>query len=355
MKKLNVALIFGGQSGEHEVSLSSTASIYKHIDKEKYNVFTVGITKEGRWLYYEGSEENIKNGTWETLANRNVEINLIPVGNKELGLKFEDGKVEAIDILFPVLHGPYGEDGKIQGLFEISQIPYAGCGVLASSVGMDKLICKKVFSQAGLPQVDYTYTTKLKFSKDMENEIKNIENALQYPIFVKPANLGSSVGISKANNKDELVKGIEEALKYDSRIVLEQGIDAREIEVAVLGNDEVEASIAGEIKPAKDFYDYEDKYINGSSTYDIPAHISEEDMSNIRTMAVEAFKAIDGKGLSRVDFFIDKNDGEIYINEINTLPGFTNISMYPKMWEATGLEYSKLIDRIIQLAIDSKN
>ncbi len=354
MKKLNVALIFGGQSGEHEVSLSSTASIYKHIDKEKYNVFTVGITKEGRWLYYEGSEENIKNGTWETLANRNVEINLIPVGNKELGLKFEDGKVEAIDILFPVLHGPYGEDGKIQGLFEISQIPYAGCGVLASSVGMDKLICKKVFSQAGLPQVDYTYTTKLKFSKDMENEIKNIENALQYPIFVKPANLGSSVGISKANNKDELVKGIEEALKYDSRIVLEQGIDAREIEVSVLGNDEVEASIAGEVKPAKDFYDYEDKYINGSSTYEIPASISDEDMVNIRKMAVEAFKAIDGKGLSRVDFFIERTTGEIYINEINTLPGFTNISMYPKMWEATGLGYSELIDRIIALAVDSK-
>lgn len=354
MNKMNVALIFGGQSGEHEVSLSSTTSIYKHIDKEKYNVFTIGITKEGRWLYYEGKEDNIKDGSWEKLANKNVQINLIPSGNNELGIVFEDNRVEKIDVLFPVLHGPYGEDGKIQGLFEISYIPYVGCGVLASSVGMDKLICKKVFTQAGLPQVDYTHTTRWSFNKDQAGEIENIENRLNYPIFVKPANLGSSVGISKASNREELISGIQEALKYDSRIVLEKGVNAREIEVSVLGNEEVVASIAGEIKPAKDFYDYEDKYINGSSTYDIPALISEEDMKNIREMAVKAFKSIDGKGLSRVDFFIDKDNGEIYINEINTLPGFTNISMYPKMWEATGLEYSNLIDRLIELAIDAK-
>ena len=354
MSKLNVALIFGGKSGEHEVSLISTSSIYKHIDKDKYNVMTIGITKEGRWLYYEGNEENIKNGEWVNLANRNVEINLIPCGNKEVGILFEDGKVEKIDILFPVLHGPYGEDGTIQGLFEISQIPYVGCGVLASSVGMDKLICKKVFTEIGLPQVNYTDTNKWQFSNDSEGELDKIESELNYPIFVKPANLGSSVGISKATNREELLKGINEALKYDSRIVLEQGIDAREIEVAVLGNNEVKASIAGEIKPAKDFYDYEDKYLDGASTYDIPAQISEEDMNYIREKAIQAFKGIDGKGLSRVDFFKDKNSGEIFINEINTLPGFTNISMYPKMWEATGLEYTKLIDELINLAIDSK-
>ncbi|MCR8745810.1 D-alanine--D-alanine ligase [Romboutsia lituseburensis] len=354
MKKLNVALIFGGKSGEHEVSLSSTASIYKHIDKNKYNVFTIGITKDGRWMYYEGSEENIKDGEWVNLANKNVEINLVPVGNREVGLVFEDGRVEKIDVLFPVLHGPYGEDGTIQGLFEISQIPYVGCGVLASSVGMDKLVCKKVFSQIGLPQVDYTYTTKWSFNKDKDKELNNIESKLKYPVFVKPANLGSSVGISKACNREELLKGINEALQFDSRVVLEQGVNAREIEVAVLGNDEVKASIAGEIKPAKDFYDYEDKYINGASTYDIPASISDEDMESIRKMAIEAFKGIDGKGLSRVDFFKDKDTGEIFINEINTLPGFTNISMYPKMWEATGLEYSNLIDRLIDLAIDAK-
>ncbi|WP_195238357.1 D-alanine--D-alanine ligase family protein [Romboutsia sp. 1001285H_161024_C4] len=354
MSKLNVALIFGGKSGEHEVSLSSTASIYKHIDKNKYNVFTIGITKDGRWMYYEGSEENIKNGQWENLANKNVEINLIPVGNREVGIKFEDGRFEKIDVLFPVLHGPYGEDGKIQGLFEISQIPYVGCGVLASSVGMDKLVCKKVFSQMGLPQVNYTYTTKILFNNNTEEELNKIERELDYPVFVKPANLGSSVGISKATNREELLNGINEALKFDSRIVLEQGVDAREIEVSVLGNEEVKASIAGEIKPAKDFYDYEDKYINGASTYEIPAKISDADMENIRKMAVDAFKGIDGKGLSRVDFFIDRKSGEIFINEINTLPGFTNISMYPKMWEVTGLEYSNLIDKLIELAIDSK-
>lgn len=354
MKKLNIALIFGGISGEHDVSLVSTTSVYKNIDKSKYNVFTIGITKDGRWLYYEGDEENIKNGTWADLANKNVEINLVPSGNKEVGILFEDGNVEKIDVLFPVLHGPYGEDGTIQGLFEISQIPYVGCGVLASSVGMDKLICKKVFSQIGLPQVNYTYTSKWAFNIDSEKELNDIESKLDYPIFIKPANMGSSVGISKATNREELLKGIEEALKYDTRIVLEQGIDAREIEVAVLGNDEVKASIAGEIKPGKDFYDYEDKYINGVSVCEIPANISEENMENIRKMAVEAFKGIDGKGLSRVDFFIDKNSGEIFINEINTLPGFTSISMYPKMWDATGLPYSQLIDKLIELALDRK-
>ena len=354
MNKINIALIFGGKSGEHEVSLLSTASIYKHINKDKYNVFTIGITKDGRWMFYDGDAENIKNGNWVNLANKNVEVNLVPSANKEVGIIFEDGRTEKIDVLFPVLHGPYGEDGTIQGLFEISQIPYVGCGVLASSVGMDKLICKKVFSQAGLPQVNYTDTNRWAFNMNSDKELNDIESKLNYPIFVKPANLGSSVGISKATNRQELLSGIEEALKYDSRIVLEQGIDAREIEVAVLGNDEVKASIAGEIKPAKDFYDYEDKYINGASTYDIPANISEENMENIRKMAVEAFKGIDGKGLSRVDFFIDRNSGEIFINEINTLPGFTNISMYPKMWEATGLPYTELIDKLIDLAIDAK-
>jgi len=354
MKKLNVALIFGGKSGEHEVSLSSVSSIYENIDRDKYNVFTIGITKEGTWLYYEGSSENIKNGEWSKLANRNVEINLVPMGNKEVGILFEDKTVQKIDVIFPVLHGPYGEDGTIQGLFEISQIPYVGCGVLASSTGMDKLICKRIYSDIGLPQVNYCETSRWAFNNNKDFELDKIENNLSYPIFVKPANLGSSVGISKATNKEELLDGITEALKYDSRIVLEQGIDAREIEVAVLGNEDVKASIAGEIKPAKDFYDYEDKYINGASTYDIPANITESQMEDIRRMAIKAFKALDGKGLSRVDFFIDKNSGEIFINEINTLPGFTNISMYPKMWEATGLEYSKLIDKLIELALDSK-
>lgn len=354
MNKINVALIFGGKSGEHDVSLSSVYSICKNIDKEKYNVSTIGITKDGNWLYYDGNEENIKNGTWENLANKNVEINLIKNGNREVGIKFEDGTVQKIDVIFPVLHGPYGEDGTIQGLFELSEIPYVGCRVLASSVGMDKLICKNVFSQIGMPQVNYTSTNKSNFENNKEDELNKIEKELNYPIFVKPANMGSSVGISKTKNRVELENGIVEALKYDSRIVLEQGINAREIEVSVLGNHDVKASIAGEIKPAADFYSYEDKYLDGVSTYDIPANISDETMNYIRKTAIEAFKGIDGYGLSRVDFFIDKEDGKIYINEINTLPGFTDISMYPKMWEASGIGYSELIDKIIELAFDAK-
>lgn len=351
MSKINVALIFGGKSGEHEVSLSSATSIYKFIDKEKYNIFTIGITKEGNWLYYEGDVENIKNGNWINLAHKNTSINLIPTLEKEIGIQFQDKRFEKIDVLFPVLHGPYGEDGSIQGLFEISNIPYVGCGVLSSSVGMDKLICKKVFEKENLPQVKYTYTTKWDYDKDKENILKEIEKSLRYPIFVKPANLGSSVGISKVNNKDELIKGIEFALKYDKRIVLEEGVNAREIEVSVLGNEEAYASIAGEIIPAKEFYDYEAKYLNASSKLLIPAHLDEDTMNKIRSMAIRAFKAIDGSGLSRVDFFVEKNTKEIYINEINTMPGFTNISMYPKLWEATGIEYSKLIDKLIELSI----
>lgn len=354
MEKLSVALIFGGKSGEHDVSRVSASSIFKHINKEKYDVHTIGITKDGNWIYYNGSAEDMANGEWENLADNNVKINLIPNGNSKVGLEFKDGSFKKIDVLFPVLHGPYGEDGKIQGVFEISNIPYVGCGVLASSVGMDKLICKKVFSQIGLPQVNYTYTNKWEFNLNKEKELDKIESELNYPVFVKPANMGSSVGISKACNREELLKGINEALKHDTRIVLEQGINAREMEVAVLGNDDVKASIAGEIIPAKDFYDYEDKYVNGASKLEIPAKVDEITMESIRNMAINAFKGIDGSGLSRVDFFIDKETDEIYINEINTLPGFTNISMYPKLWDATGIQYTDLIDKLIQLAIEGK-
>ena len=212
MKKLNVALIFGGKSGEHEVSLSSVSSIYENIDRQKYNVFTIGITKDGTWLYYDGDSENIKNGEWSKLANRNVEINLVPMGNKEVGILFEDNSVQKIDVIFPVLHGPYGEDGTIQGLFEISQIPYVGCGVLASSTGMDKLICKSIYSDIGLPQVNYCETSRWSFNNNEDLELDKIENDLEYPIFVKPANLGSSVGISKATNRKELLEGIKELL-----------------------------------------------------------------------------------------------------------------------------------------------
>ncbi|MCT4508982.1 MAG: D-alanine--D-alanine ligase [Tepidibacter sp.] len=351
MKKINVALIFGGKSGEHEVSLSSVSSIYKYINKEKYNVYTIGITKNGNWLYYEGDVEKIKDGSWEIEARKNVKINLIPTLNKEVGIEFDDNTFKKIDVLFPVLHGPYGEDGSIQGLFEISNIAYVGCNVLASSVGMDKLVCKKVFEQENIPQVKYTYTTRWEFNNNEEGELKSIESILLYPIFIKPANLGSSVGISKAKNKEELIKGIKEALEYDRRVVLEEGVNAKEIEVSVLGNEEIKASVAGEIIPAKEFYDYEAKYMNQSSKLIIPAKIEQNISEKIRNLAIKAFKAIDGCGLSRVDFFVEKETNNIYINEINTMPGFTNISMYPKLWENTGISYDKLIDELINLAI----
>ncbi|MEJ8552835.1 D-alanine--D-alanine ligase [Tepidibacter sp. Z1-5] len=351
MEKINVALIFGGKSGEHEVSLSSASSIYKYINKEKYNIYTIGITKDGNWMYYEGDVEKIKNGSWEKEAKKDVKINLIPTLNQQVGLEFEDNTFKKIDVLFPILHGPYGEDGSIQGLFEISNIAYVGCNVLASSVGMDKLVCKKVFEQENIPQVKYTYTTRCEFDNDEEGQLSSIESMIPYPIFIKPANLGSSVGISKAKNKEELTKGIKEALEYDRRVVLEEGVDAKEIEVSVLGNEKVKASVVGEIIPAKEFYDYEAKYLNESSKLIIPAKIEENISEQIREMAIKAFKSIDGCGLSRVDFFVEKRTNNIYINEINTMPGFTNISMYPKLWESTGISYDKLIDELINLAI----
>lgn len=357
MKK-NVVLLFGGISGEYEITLKSVTSIFNNIDKEKYDVSLIGITRDGEWIYCGKDIDSVKNDTWMNIysdGEYSVDINMIPQKNKSVGIYFNNSTEPVkIDVIVPVLHGPYGEDGKIQGLLEISQIPYVGCGVLASSVGMDKLICKKVFSQAGIPQVEYTYTTKFDFSLDSEKELSRIEDTLNYPIFVKPANMGSSVGISKVNNKVELEKGILEALKYDVRIVLEEGRNVREIEVAVLGNEVVNASIAGEIIPAKEFYDFDDKYVDGASSTQIPANISEELMFEIRMNAIKAFKSIDGKGLSRVDFFIDKETNEVFINEINTFPGFTNISMYPKMWEASGIEYCELIDELIKLAEERK-
>lgn len=353
MKK-NVVLLFGGISGEYEITLKSVTSIFNYINKDKYNVSLVGITREGEWIYCGEDINSVTNDTWMNVhgnENYTVDINMVPQKNKEVGIYFEGNDIPMkIDVIIPVLHGPYGEDGKIQGLLEISQIPYVGCGVLASSVGMDKLICKKVFSQAGIPQVDYTYTTKFDFTLDSEEELNKIESSIKYPIFVKPANMGSSVGISKVTNRKELEDGINEALKYDVRVVLEEGRNVREIEVAVLGNDTVKASIAGEIIPAKDFYDFNDKYVDGASVTQIPANIPEDVMLKIRMNAIKAFKSIDGKGLSRVDFFIDKDTQEIFINEINTFPGFTNISMYPQMWEASGIEYSNLIDTLINLA-----
>lgn len=343
MKKIGV--IFGGMSTENEVSIKSAKSVLKNLDKGLYEIYPIYIDKEGKWWKCSYNEKNgqIKN-------------------NEKIENVFK--YLKEIDVAFPVLHGLYGEDGTIQGLFELLKIPYVGCHVLASSVGMDKAYTKIIFERAGLKQAKYKYikTYKEKYiyiNEDFEEEIMNIEEItrkiekeIKFPMFIKPSNSGSSVGINKANNDEELKKYIKEASKFDEKILVEEGINGKEVECAVLGNKDVIASCIGEIKSADEFYSYDAKYNNQESRTNIPADISEKISDKIKKQAVKAFKAIDGRGLSRVDFFVEKDTNEIYINEINTLPGFTNISMYPKLFEKSGINYKELLNRLIELATD---
>lgn len=338
MKK-NIAILFGGQSTEHEVSRVSAASVLRNIDREKYDVFPVGITKDGKWYQYKGSVENIESGAWEKDAKNRIDNGISVILNRE------------VDVVFPVLHGMYGEDGTIQGLCKLMKLPCVGPSVMSSAVCMDKIYTKYLLEHEGIKQADYVVVTAFDYKKKAQFFLDEIENKLGFPVFVKPSNSGSSVGITKAHDKDELKSGLEEALKYDRKILVETGINAREIEVAVLGNDDPKASVAGEVLPAKEFYDYEAKYANAESKLMIPARLNEQEMENIRTLAVRIFKKLDCAGMARVDFLVDKDNGEVYLNEVNTIPGFTSISMYPKMWEATGLPYGKLIDRLIDLAV----
>ena len=341
-KRKVVAVVFGGQSGEHEVSLMSSSNIIKAMDKKKYDVVTIGITKQGKWMIYSGDVENIQNGQWEEDGKNLLE-----------DFSINHPILESIDVVFPVLHGPRGEDGTVQGVFELANIPYVGCGVLASAVGMDKIYTKTLYEHAGLPQGKYLLIMRKNWSKKQAESIKIIEESLNYPIFIKPANMGSSVGITKAHDRKGLIAGMNEASFYDRKILLEENIDCREIECAVLGNDDPKASVLGEIIPSNEFYDYKAKYLDDhQSRLLIPAPLDAKTTETIRKFAIKAYKAIDGSGLARLDFFVEKNTGKIYINEINTMPGFTNISMYPKLWEYSGLPYSKLIDRLIELAIE---
>lgn len=362
MGKLNVMVLFGGKSGEHEVSLMSAASILRAMDKEKYNVISVGITKDGLWRVCNSSIEAIESGQWEGITNHLMEANkttdnisLLPIENFTGYITTGDRKNEKIDVVFPVLHGPYGEDGTIQGLFEITGIPYVGAGVLASAIAMDKAMLKKLFISEGIPQATFEVIYMKNFKKDKEAFIKAIEEKFNYPVFVKPANLGSSVGISKAKDREQLVNAIEVAGKYDNKVVIEENINGREIECSVLGNDEPIASLPAEVIPANEFYDYQDKYFDGKTQFIIPADISEDMIREIQQMAVKSYKLIDCTGLARVDFFIERDSNRILLNEINTMPGFTKISMYPKMWEASGVPYNELIDRLIALAIERYN
>ena len=350
MEKIKLGVVFGGESTENEVSVVSANSILNNLDTEKYDIYPIYIDKEGTWWEYE-KQNNIRLGA--------------KIRNKKL-IENERNYLNQLDIVFPVLHGKYGEDGTIQGFFELIGLPYVGCHVLSSSIGMDKAYSKIIFEKAGLKQADYEYIRKYKdkylyVNKDFEEEIlsleavaKKISKESKYPMFVKPSNAGSSVGINKAKNFEQLKDYIEIASQFDNKILIEQGINGREIECAVLGNDEVIASCVGEIKPAEEFYSYNAKYSNEESKTEIPADLPKEISEKIRKQAIKAFKAIDGKGLARVDFFVERKSNEIYINEINTMPGFTNISMYPKLFEKSGIAYKELLDKLIELAIENK-
>jgi len=378
-KKLRVGILFGGRSGEHEVSLLSAASILKAIDRKKFEVVPIGITKKGRSLGAADahgllagdqsvSGRNLRAGDPEATPGAKLlqegmptlmapEPATDPYGTSGFKRRLAD-KSAAIDVVFPVLHGTFGEDGTIQGLFELAGIAYVGSGVLGSSAGMDKDVMKRLFVQAGLPIVKHVTVLRSQWEASPRKTIAQIEAALKYPVFVKPANLGSSVGISKAHDRKELGPALDEAGKYDRKLVVEQGVGgktarARELEVAVLGNDDPKASVVGEIIPGKEFYDYEAKYLSEGSVPVIPAKLAAAEAKKIREMAVAAFRACDLAGLARVDFLMEP-DGKrrIYINEVNTLPGFTQISMYPKLWQASGINYSDLITRLIELALD---
>ena len=351
MSKIKLGVIFGGMSTEHDVSVVSCTSVIKNLNKEKYEIYPIYISKKGIWYKY--------------LKNTN-EIDILQIGEspKEIE-KIEDifTYLKNIDVIFPVLHGKYGEDGSIQGLLELLNVPYVGCGVVSSSVGMDKAYTKVIFEKAKIPQAKYVYIRKNEdkyiyideeFNEsifELDKLCKKVEERLKYPVFIKPSNSGSSVGINKAKDNNELKKYIEYAAEFDNKVLIEENINGREVECAVLGNEEVIASCVGEVLSAEDFYTFDAKYKNVKSLTQIPANIEEEKQEEIKRLAIKAFKAIDGKGLSRVDFFIEKNTGKVYINEINTLPGFTQISMYPKLFENEGISYKELLDKLIELAM----
>ncbi len=356
VKKLRVGLIFGGRSGEHEVSFLSASSIIKAINKDKYTVVPIGITKEGRWISPLDSELALQSGKIE--GKSTVILLNDPSGNALVRIddnqRFEkSSNLEKIDIIFPILHGPYGEDGTIQGLLELANIPYVGSGVAASAISMDKDFMKIIFQQKNLPILKWMTIKRKEWQKNKEKILSLIRNDFKYPLFVKPANMGSSVGITKVHKKEELEKAIDLASSYDSKILIEEGLeDVREIECAVLGNDEPRASVVGEVRPAGEFYDYDSKYIDEGTQLIIPAELPDDVSKKVQEIALSAFKSVDAVGMARVDFFISKKENKIYLNEINTIPGFTSVSMYPRLWVASGMPYPELIDRLIQLALE---
>ena len=378
MKKLRVGILFGGRSGEHEVSLLSAASLLKAIDRSKFEVVPIGITKEGQWLTASRAERMLAGQASKNVSDRHLragdpqstpgaalleqgEVVIVPPVPRAAGAlapfqsKLSSDQVVNVDVIFPVLHGTFGEDGTIQGLLELADIPYVGAGVLGSAAGMDKDVMKRLFAAAGLPIVKHVTVLRSRWEQEPKKVAREISARLKYPLFVKPANLGSSVGISKAHNARELAPAMNDAARYDGKIVVEQGVGsarakARELEVSVLGNDEPQASIAGEVVPIAEFYDYSAKYLEEGSKLLIPAPLRKKQMKQLQQLAIAAFQAVDCSGLARVDFLMDPKSEKLFVNEINTMPGFTAISMYPKLWAASGLDYTSLISQLIALA-----
>ena len=354
MNKIRIGILFGGRSGEHEVSLMSSKSVLSVLDPQKYEITEIGITQDGQW--WSGHD------TWQQFHDKKMDglyrVLLIPEPGKTILYKNQGDRLEVVtelDVIFPVLHGTFGEDGTLQGFFEMADIAYVGAGVLGSSVGMDKALFKDVMRANDIPVVDWIVASRVFAEKHIDEIVKGTEMLGEYPFFIKPANLGSSVGITKCKNRSDLMEGILEACRYDRRILIEKGVEnAREIEISVLGNENPRASIPGEIKPADEFYSYNAKYYNDQSELIIPAPLSKEMVSQMQEIAIRTYKAIDCAGMARVDFLVNGKTNQLFINEVNTIPGFTKISMYPKLWEACGLKYAELVDELVNLAFERK-
>ncbi|MBY0099547.1 D-alanine--D-alanine ligase [Mesobacillus maritimus] len=346
--KIKIGLLYGGKSAEHKVSMQTALAVTKAIDYEKFEIHPIYISEDGQWI--KGPQLNSPAENVAALEFSSSALSLGTAGSSPAILN-SNSEEERLDVIFPLLHGPNGEDGTVQGMLELLNLPYVGNGVLASAAGMDKVIMKNIFAQAGLNQVDYVSFIRSEWEKQQEVSYQQVETNIGYPCFVKPANLGSSVGISKCTNRSELEEAFKEAFQFDRKIIVEQGVTAREIEIGVLGNDEAECSVPGEIVPKKAFYDYKAKYEDGDTGLIIPAEISEAQYIELQELAKKAYKALDCSGLVRADFFLTAK-GEFLINEVNTMPGFTPFSMFPLMWKHTGVEYPQLIERLVQLAID---
>ena len=349
-KRLRVGVLFGGRSGEHEVSLASAASVIRALDPEKYEAVPIGITKDGRWLVGGGAlkllPEVLRSGARVVLPPDPTAAALVPFAANSSQPSVR------VDVIFPVLHGTFGEDGTVQGLLELAGLPYVGAGVLGSAVGMDKDVQKRLFQQAEIPIVEFLVFSRHEWERNRENIIRAITKKFRFPLFVKPATLGSSVGMTKVKAAKQIPEAMDAAAEFALKIIVERGVNGREIELSVLGNDDPRASIPGEIAPHREFYDYAAKYLEEGTRLIIPAKLTKKQVARFQEYAVRAYKSIDCTGMARADFFLERGTGKIYVNELNTIPGFTSISMYPKLWEARGIPYSELIDRLIQLALE---